>query len=111
MTSIGTPARPCFNIYEKVRFEFIGSKILANKTHLEERQRGNMNDFATILEKVFENRIVGLGGVRSFYIQVKVGGRLAYLVVDLTPSLTLKVVMFKSLKTINADVEICGIEN
>lgn len=39
-------------------------------------------------------------------------GRLcAYLVVDLAPSLILQVVVLESLQTVDADVEICGVEN
>lgn len=38
-------------------------------------------------------------------------GRYAYLVVYLAPSLILEVVMLKSLKTINANVEIRGVKN
>lgn len=30
---------------------------------------------------------------------------------NLAPSLILKVVMFESLQTVDADVEICGVEN
>ena len=41
----------------------------------------------------------------------KVGERCAYSVVDLAPSLILEVVMFESLQTVDADVEICGVEN
>lgn len=40
-----------------------------------------------------------------------VGGRCAYLVVDLAPSLILEVVVLESLQSIDADVEICGVEN
>jgi hypothetical protein len=38
-------------------------------------------------------------------------GRYAYLVVDLAPSLILNVVMFESLKTVDADIEIGGVKN
>ncbi len=41
----------------------------------------------------------------------QVRGRRGYLVVDLSPDVTLGAVVLKSLYAIDANVEICGVEN
>jgi hypothetical protein len=54
--------------------------------------RGDADDAAAFLQEVFEDREVGL-------------------VVNLAPSLVLNAVMFKSLKTVDANVEVGGVKN
>lgn len=72
---------------------------------------GDVDDAATISGKVFQNGEVSLSRRLLFNKARAWKGRYTYLVMDLSPSLVFKVIMFESLKAIDPDIEIGSIKD